>query len=114
MIAAIRIRGTTGIKPDTKLTLESLNLRKKHTCVVLPDSDEVKGMLQKAKDFITYGPVSDDVVKELKEKRDAGKKAFFLHPPRGGFERKGIKVAYSIGGALGKRETMDEIIRKMM
>jgi len=114
LIAAIRIRGTTGVRHDIKETLDSLNLRKKHTCVILEDSPVVRGMLRKAKDFITYGEISEETVKLLKEKRDQGKKAFFLHPPRGGFERKGIKVSYTSGGALGLRDNMDTLVQKMM
>jgi large subunit ribosomal protein L30 len=114
MIAAIRIRGTTGVRVDIKDTLNSLNLRKKHACVLLADNDVNKGMLHKAKDFITYGDVKEETVALLKDKRDNGKKAFFLHPPRGGYERKGIKTAYTVGGALGLRDNMDDLIQKMV
>jgi hypothetical protein len=37
-----------------------------------------------------------------------------LQPPRGGFERKGIKVQHSAGGALGKRKSMDELLEAML
>lgn len=114
MIAAVRIRGVTGVRFDIKDTMDSLNLKKKHACVLLEDNPVTAGMLDKAKDFITFGPVSDDVVALLKEKRGSTAKAFFLHPPRGGFERKGIKTPYASGGALGKRDTMDVLIRKML
>ena len=45
-----------------------------------------------------------------------GVKQFFrLHPPIGGFERKGIKKPYSIGGALGyRKEKINNLIKKML
>ncbi len=45
-----------------------------------------------------------------------GMKTYFrLTPPRGGYERKGIKTQYSIGGALGyRKETINGLIRRMI
>lgn len=45
-----------------------------------------------------------------------GLKPYFrLLPPRGGFERKGIKQPYSMGGALGYRgEHINILIKKML
>ena len=40
---------------------------------------------------------------------------FKLHPPRGGFERKGIKTPFSLGGVLGyRKEKMNDLVRKML
>jgi large subunit ribosomal protein L30 len=43
-------------------------------------------------------------------------KPFFrLHPPAGGFERKGIKMPYAKGGVLGDRkEDIKDLIEKML
>ena len=45
-----------------------------------------------------------------------GLKPFFrLKPPEGGFERKGIKNPFSIGGALGyRKEKINQLIKKMI
>jgi len=53
---------------------------------------------------------------EMKLKDLEGLKLFFkLHPPIGGFERSGIKRAYSVGGALGyRRAEINKIIRRML
>jgi large subunit ribosomal protein L30 len=53
---------------------------------------------------------------ELTVKELEGLKPFFkLHPPRGGFERGGIKKPYSMNGALGYRgNTINKLIRKMI
>jgi len=49
-------------------------------------------------------------------KQVKGLKPFFrLKPPEGGFERKGIKKPFSIGGALGyRKENINQLIKKMI
>ena len=40
---------------------------------------------------------------------------FALSPPRGGFERKGIKASFSDKGALGYRaDKINDLLKKMM
>ncbi|MEW6295424.1 MAG: 50S ribosomal protein L30 [Candidatus Diapherotrites archaeon] len=48
--------------------------------------------------------------------RKAGiKEVFRLRPPRKGFERKGIKKTFALGGALGnRREKINELILRMI
>jgi len=132
-IAAVRIRGNVTLGGDVKKTLNMMRLYRKNYCSVYEDSPTVRGMLNKAKDHITYGEVSEEIFQELLNKRgeeykgrsDAKKcftlnnkkiKPYFrLHPPRKGFERKGIKVPYSMGGALGYRgEKIKELIARML
>ena len=45
-----------------------------------------------------------------------GLKSFFrLLPPKKGFERKGIKVPFSLGGALGyRKEDINNLIERML
>ena len=52
--------------------------------------------------------------KELKDV--PGLKTFFkLCPPKGGFETKGIKQPYSLGGVLGyRKDKINELILKML
>jgi len=106
---------------DVKIlhTLDSLKLLNKHICVIV--DEENIGMLRTAKDFITYGEISPEVLKLLLEKRgnkglDGKPKMFFrLAPPVGGFERKGIKLPFASGGALGDRgEKINDLIKKMI
>ena len=54
-IIAIRIRGGIGVRGDIKSTMEMLNLRNQHNCVILPDNASTRGMLQKAQGYITFG-----------------------------------------------------------
>ncbi len=115
-VAAILIRGLVGVRVDIKDALFSLNLRKKHTCIILDDTPVVRGTLIKAQDFITFGTISDEVLKELNSKRKANNKnVYFLAPPVGGFERKGIKKSFVVGGALGDRkDAINDLLKKMM
>ncbi len=141
MYAAILIRSTIGMNPEIKETLKRLNLERKNSLVLLEENKVVEGMLKKAESYITYGKVSEDFARmlveekgeEVKEVQDRkpkqkvkkhykfkelfGKKikpAIRLHPPRGGFERRGIKKSYSEKGVLGFRDNIEELIKKMM
>ncbi len=69
MYAVIRIRGRTGIRKNIADTLDMLNLTRISHCVVIPDTPSYKGMLQKAKDYITWGEVSEETFKKLVSER---------------------------------------------
>ncbi|MHB8634111.1 MAG: 50S ribosomal protein L30 [Thermoplasmatota archaeon] len=53
----IRIRGTQNLNPKTKDTLRYLRLNRVNHAVVLPQDATTKGMLQVAKDYVTWGEV---------------------------------------------------------
>ena len=67
--AAIRVRGVINVKPDIKKTLQLLCLTRVNHCVLIDDSKATKGMLQIAKDYITWGEVSEDMITKLLEQR---------------------------------------------
>lgn len=66
------------------------------------------------KDYVTFA--KEFVENKIKIKDVPGMKKFFrLNPPRGGFERKGIKQPFSMGGVLGYRGSkINELIKKML
>jgi len=153
-IAVIQIRGGTHLSPDIKKTFDLLNLRRKNSCIILDNSPLYLGMVVKIRDYVTWGEINEETLKELIEKRGrtAGnkllteeylkqnlkitiseltkslisgkikmkdvpglKKYFRLTPPKGGYEKKGIKKQYSIGGALGyRKEAINILLKKMM
>lgn len=120
-VAVVLLRGLIGLSPDVRMTLKNLNLQRKNNCSLIKNTESAMGMLFKVKDYITYGEIDDVTVKTLQEKRgikDAEgklKKFYRMSPPKGGFERKGIKKPYSIGGALGYRGAeMSVLIKKMI
>lgn len=63
--AIIRLRGQINVNPKIKDTLKYLRLNRVNHCVVLPDNETTKGMLQVAKDYVTWGPIEADVLAEL-------------------------------------------------
>jgi large subunit ribosomal protein L30 len=133
-IAIVRIRGGIGLKKEIKAGLTILRLYKKNYCRVIKSSKSNLGMIQKVKDYITWGEIDEETLKLLKEKRgektstktksdssqskegkEIFKPYFRLHPPRGGFARKGIKIPFALGGALGNRkEKINDLIKRMI
>jgi large subunit ribosomal protein L30 len=117
-LAVILVRGLVGVRHDIKETLAYLNLRKKHACVIVDDTPTIRGMLKKSQAYITFGPITEETLKELVTKRgekSKENKIFFLAPPVGGFERKGIKQSFTVGGVLGDRkEAINDLLKKMM
>ncbi|HOM95912.1 MAG: 50S ribosomal protein L30 [Candidatus Methanofastidiosa archaeon] len=64
-IAVIRVRGRVDVKKDVQDTLKMLNLTKTNHCVIIDDRDSFAGMLQKVKDYVTYGPIDSDTLSKL-------------------------------------------------
>jgi len=63
--AAVRIRGIININPDIKKTMELMNLTRANHCVLLEEHASTKGMLQIAKDYITWGEIDKEVLTKL-------------------------------------------------
>ncbi len=120
--AVILVRGRIGLSHEEKKTLDLLGLYRKNYCVIVPATKSYEGMIQKVKDYITYGEINEETLKLLQEKKqemdkkkNKPKRFYRLAPPIGGFERKGIKKSYKEGGALGYRgEKINELIKKML
>ncbi len=68
-VAVIRIRSTIGRHQEIKKTTQLLRLHKTNHCVIIDDRDPFKGMLQKAKDVVTWGELDFVSTKELIVKR---------------------------------------------
>ena len=140
MIAVIRISGQVKLRRDVKETLFRMRLRKKYSCVVLPENEETISMLKKIENFVAYGKINKETLKELIEKRgktigkqkinsekivteltegktmkklkDFGLKPFFrLHPPRKGINSK----KHFPKGVLGdNKEKINDLIKRML
>jgi large subunit ribosomal protein L30 len=119
-IAIIRIRGTDDVNGRLESTMRMLKLHKKHTCSVYPKTDSLMGMLERCKDYVTYGEIDEETYNLLVEKRGMKKEGklvnyFHLQPPRGGFERRGIKTPFTMKGALGyRKDKINVLIKKMI
>ena len=69
MFAVIRIRGQAGLDRDVKDTLKMLRLDAPHDCVLLPDTSDYKGMVEKVRSQATYGDIDKQTLVEVQRKR---------------------------------------------
>jgi large subunit ribosomal protein L30 len=69
MFFVIRVRGSTGVIADIKDTLDLLNLTRISHAVLVEENPSMKGMLQKAKDNLTWGEIDGETLTEIIEKR---------------------------------------------
>jgi len=73
--AVVRIRGHAKIRSDVVETLGQLRLTRVNHCVILPEDSTMRGMLQKVKDYVTWGEVSPETIARMLLQRgelDAG------------------------------------------
>lgn len=69
MFFVIRVRGTTGVIKSTADTLTMLRLNRINHGVLVEDNPSFVGMLQKAKDYITWGEIDSETLVKVIEKR---------------------------------------------
>lgn len=69
LIAVVRIRGKVGVRETIARTFKMLNLHKKNWCVVVPGTPEMIGMVQKVKDYCTFGEIDNATFAKLIEQR---------------------------------------------
>ncbi|MEM5804376.1 MAG: 50S ribosomal protein L30 [Candidatus Aenigmatarchaeota archaeon] len=138
MYAVIRLKGEAHRTEGVESTLRMLRLNRRMHCVLLRDDDSAKGMLRKVKDNITWGEISDEVLKMMIARRGrigqrrltreeaekafadikAGKRpsikpVFRLTPPSKGF-RKSIKQQYPDGEIGYRAEKINELLKRMI
>ncbi len=153
MLTVIRVRGSIRVKKEIKDTMKMLRLFRANHLVLVSEEKRTKKMVEKVKDYVTFGEINAETLEKLLEKRaliKGNKKVtaeflkekkinsfkelsekilkgeaklkeleikpvFRLRPPRKGFERAGIKKAFSVGGVLGYRATeINSLINKML
>lgn len=68
-IAVVRVRGTPKIAKKVEDTMKMLNIEKVNHCSLITDNPQYKGMLQKVKDYTTWGEIKEDEVVKLLHKR---------------------------------------------
>ncbi len=69
VILAIRVRGRVRVKPQIEDTLQKLKLVRLHHARVFKVTPSIQGMIEKVKDYITWGEVDEETVLKLLEKR---------------------------------------------
>ena len=132
MMAVIQIRSVIGANKEVRDTLKMLNLGKVNRCTIIHENPSYKGMLQKVKDYVTWGEIDDETLAALLERagvenveeavnkikegaklKEVATPSIGLHPPRKGY--KSIKKPFKLGGSSGYRgEKINELIRRML
>lgn len=69
MFAVIRIRGSAGIKRKVGDTLKMLRLNAVNNCVLVPETADYKGMVEKVKDAVTWGEINKKTLVAMLKKR---------------------------------------------
>ena len=69
MLAVVLVRGTINIKNDIRDTLAMLGLGRVNHCVLIDDSPQYMGMLNKVKDYVTWGPIDTETASLLVKER---------------------------------------------
>lgn len=139
-LGAILIRSAINADGKIKRILKRLRLNNKLRMVVFKNTPEMLGQMRLVSGYITFGELNEEQLSELLKARGEpftsrlqdsrgrihykgylehnGKKykcSFRLNPPKGGFERGGIKRHYSEGGALGWRgDKLFELVKRML
>lgn len=112
-IAIIRIKGPAKVPRDIETTLKLLNLKKPNNCVVRDEAPSLLGMLRKVSRLVTWGEISKPTLEKMQTRRK--NKVYHLCPPRGGYEKKGTKIPFSLGGAYGYRgPEINRLIERML
>jgi len=131
MLAVVRIRGRVNVSEEISRTLEYLHLPARNSCTLIPDNPHYKGMLQKVKDYVTWGPLNEQGAKailnriETTEEKKPDAKAILekplselkvnsrirLHPPRGGL--KSVLHPYPDGDLGNRGEEINGLLVKM-
>ncbi len=63
--AVVRVRGSINVKPDIKRTLSMLRLNRVNHTVVIEKDNSFVGMLERAKDYITWGEIDRETLTGL-------------------------------------------------
>ncbi len=114
-LAIVRVRGQVRMNRSIARAFEQLNLCKRHHATIVEESPAVLGQLRKVQSYATWGPVSDEVAKKLAARARGNGKWFALQPPRKGYGRKGVKMPFAKGGALGNRgEKINDLLMRMV
>jgi len=111
-LAVVRVRGPVRVRHDFVKAMELLGLHKSNSCAIVEDTPVMRKTLVKLKDYCTWGTLDEKTLAELNKK---GEKVVHLNPPKKGFGRKGVKMPFKLGGALGDRgEKINDLIMRML
>ena len=65
----VRITGRIDIAPAVARTFELLRLKRKFSCIILEDTPGNLGMLKRIQDYVSFGSLEEETLKQLLLKR---------------------------------------------
>ena len=105
----IRTRSAPRESAHVEETLTRLGIPKRFSFSLRDDTPSTLGMLKVVHHLVTWGPLSSALEKKLSVVKNG------LHPPRGGFERKGVKMPFAKGGVFGSRgDAINNLVERML
>ena len=119
-LAIIRLKGENKLNDRVEYALQTLKLYRRNGCSIIPNGPSFLGMIQKVKDFVTWGEIDEETLKLLNTRNKKGDDEkgiihFALNSPKKGFGRKGLKSSFKKGGAMGYRgKEINELIKRMV
>ena len=64
-IAVIRLRGRVKVNGKIEDTMNMLNLKTPYNCTIIQETPQYKGMLQKIKDYVTFGTIKKETFEKM-------------------------------------------------
>jgi len=106
-IAIVKLRSDHGQTEPLQRTLRMMGLKTTNHCIIVEDTSAVKGMIAKVLQYVTFGPVTDDIAKQVLDKKGA------LKPPKKGYGH--IKLPFTKKGGYGDRkEKINDLLKRML
>ena len=104
----VRARSDVKVERSIRETMGMLNLTRVNHAVIIPENAQYKGMLQKAKDYITWGNADADLIEKMISERGrlVGDKPFTDAHVKEASEFKSIK-AFAAAIASGDATVKD-------
>jgi large subunit ribosomal protein L30 len=134
LLAVVRVRGKCNVRQNIKETMKRLNLDSVNNLSLVFGTKSNIGMLQKCKDYVTFGEIDDKTLASLFEKKSIkvdkeaieslakGEKnpkelqiklPIRMKPPKRGY--KAIKIDFNSSGDLGYRGAeINALIARML
>lgn len=63
--AVVRVRGSVNVKGEIKDSMKMLRLNRANHCVIIPETKTYSGMLQKVKDYVTWGEIKPEILARM-------------------------------------------------
>lgn len=109
MLVLVLVRGLRNVRTPVKDALKQLGLTRRYHAVLVEDTPNVQGILNKAQHLLAWGPANEKTVSSLKQKGDA---PFRLHAPKNGLPP--VKHRYPNGAYGNWNDQINALVEGMV